>query len=80
MAGFDKSLDEEIFGNEANFETTKIRVSVMSYNGGMKKLQISRDNLNPESGEWRWSKLGRMTKAEAEAVIPLMEEALKHMD
>lgn len=80
MAGFDKSLDVEIFGDEAKFDTTKLRVSVMSYNEGMKKIQISRDNLNPESGEWRWSKLGRMNKAEAEAVLPLLEKAISHMD
>jgi len=42
----------------------------MSYNEGQKKLQISRENLNPESGDWRWSKLGRMTKSEAEVVLP----------
>ena len=80
MAGFDKSLDVEVFGNEASFDTTKIRVSVMSYNEGQKKLQISRENLNPESGEWRWSKLGRMTKDEAKAVLPLFEEAISNME
>jgi len=73
MAGFDKTLDVEVFGNEVSFDTTKIRVSIMSYNEGVKKLQISRENLNPESGEWRWSKLGRMRKEEA-------KEAITHMD
>ena len=79
MAGFDKSLDVEVFGEDASFETTKIRVSVMSYNEGQKKLQISRENLNPEDGEWRWSKLGRMTKEESEAVVPIMQKALENM-
>ena len=37
---FDKSLDKEIFGEDVVFDTTKIRVSVMSYNEGQKKLQI----------------------------------------
>lgn len=80
MAGFDKSLDVELFGEEANFETSKIRVSVMQYNEGMKKLQISRENLDNESGDWRWSKLGRMTKSESEQVLPLMKKALEQMD
>jgi hypothetical protein len=80
MAGFDKSLDKELFGKEAEFETTKIRVSVMSYNEGRQKIQISRENLNPEDGEWRWSKLGRMTKEEAEKVVPLLQEAIQFMD
>ncbi len=79
MAGFDKSLDKEIFGEDAKFETTKIRVSIMSYNEGMPKLQISRENLNPDDGEWRWSKLGRMTKDETTAVLPLIEKAIKQM-
>ena len=69
MAGFDKSLDVEVFGEEVAFETTKLRVSVMQYNEGQKKLQVSRENLNEESGEWRWSKLGRMTKDESEKVV-----------
>lgn len=80
MAGFDKSLDVELFGEDAAFETTKIRVSVMQYNEGMKKLQISRENLDNESGDWRWSKLGRMTKDEAKAVLPIMEKALAEME
>ena len=69
MVGFDKSLDKELFGEEVSFDTTKIRVSVMSYNEGVKKLQISRENLNPETGDWRWSKLGRMNKEEVVAIL-----------
>lgn len=80
MAGFDKSLDKELFGEEASFETTKIRVSVMSYNEGRPKLQVSRENLDVDSGDWRWSKLGRMTKEEASEVLPLMQKALDSME
>lgn len=79
MAGFDKTLDKEIFGEDAKFETSKIRVSVMSYNEGTPKLQISRENLNPEDGSWRWSKLGRMTKDEASATLPIITKALENM-
>lgn len=79
MAGFDKSLDKEVFGADAKFETSKIRVSVMSYNEGIPKLQISRDRLDMESGEYKWSKLGRLTKEEAEAIQPLIEEAIENM-
>lgn len=80
MAGFDKSLDVELFGEDAKFETTKIRVSVMQYNEGMKKVQIARENLDNESGDWRWSKLGRMTKDEAKAVLPLLEKAVENAE
>jgi hypothetical protein len=80
MAGFDKSLDVEVFGEEVAFETTKLRVSVMQYNEGQKKLQVSRENLDNESGDWRWSKLGRMTKEESEKVVPAMSKALAEME
>ena len=79
MAGYDKSLDKEVFAEEAKFETTKIKVAVMSYNEGQAKLQLARENLDIDSGDWRWSKLGRMTKSETEAVLPLMQKALENM-
>lgn len=76
---FDKSLDKEIFSEDVEFEMTKITVSVFSYNGGTPKLQISRKNRNQDSGEWVFSKLGRMMKEEAEKVIPIMQKALDSM-
>ena len=75
---FDKNLDKELFSETAVFETTRIKVGVYSYNDGEKKMQISRENMN-QDGEWSFAKLGRMFKDEAEAVIPLMQKALKHM-
>ena len=75
---FDRNLDKEIFSETAKFETTRIKVGVYSYNDGEKKMQISRENMN-QDGEWSFAKLGRMFKDEAEAVVPLIEKALKHM-
>jgi hypothetical protein len=80
MTGFDKSLDVEVFGEEIAFETTKLRVSVMQYNEGQKKLQVSRENLDNNSGDWKWSKLGRMTIDESKAVVPIMTKALPEME
>ena len=77
---FDKSLDKELFSETAEFETSKITVSVFSYNEGAKKLQLSRKLLDPESGEYKWAKLGRMFKDEAEAVLPLMQKAIEAMN
>ncbi|HLD79340.1 MAG TPA: hypothetical protein VJA18_02175 [Candidatus Nanoarchaeia archaeon] len=74
MAGFDKSLDKELFSKSVEFGNTKITVAAFSYNNGIPKLQLSRENRSAE-GEWTFSKLGRMTKSEVEAVLPLMEEA-----
>ena len=76
---FDKNLDKALFSETVEFETTKVTVGVFSYNDGTPKLQISREVLDPNNGEYKWSKLGRMLKEEAEAVIPLMQKALEHM-
>lgn len=73
---FDKNLDKQLFSETVAFETTRITVSVFSYNGGAAKLQVSREDLSNSSGEWSFSKLGRLFKEEAEAVIPLMQKAL----
>ena len=82
---FDKNLDKELWGETVEFgdgdgvKTTRLRVSVFSYNDGEPKLQISRENLNPNSGEWTFAKLGRMFKDQVEAVLPLMAKAKEHM-
>ena len=75
---FDPNLDKKLFSEEKEFERTKVTVSVMSYNDGPKKLQISRENKTA-AGEMQFAKLGRMTKEEAEAVLPIMQKALEQM-
>ncbi len=76
---YDKELDKELFKDTVEFETSKISVAVYAYNEGTPKLQLSREVLNPENGSWKWSKLGRLLKEEAEAVLPLMQKAIEHM-
>lgn len=75
---YDSSLDKQLFSKSWEGEGTKISVSVYSYNNGIKKLQISRENIGAE-GEPRFSKLGRLTKEEAEAILPFIQEALHEM-
>ena len=75
---YDSSLDKQLFSKSWEGEGTKISVSVYSYNNGVKKLQISRENIGAE-GEPRFSKLGRLTKEEAEAILPFIQEALPEM-
>ena len=75
---FDPSLDKEVFKEIKEFEETRISVGVFSYNNGAKKLQMTRENLSPD-GEWRFTKLGRMTKDETREVIPIMMKALENM-
>jgi hypothetical protein len=74
MAGFDKSLDKELFSESVEMETSKITVAVFSYNEGTPKLQVTRQNKNA-AGEFTFTKLGRLTKEEVLAILPLMEKA-----
>jgi hypothetical protein len=76
---FNKELDKELFSEVAEFEATKLTVGVFSYNDGTPKLQISRENLNTDNGEFTFAKLGRMTKDEVAAILPLIEKAIKKM-
>ncbi len=75
---YDKSLDVESFKEVKEFEISRITVAVFSYNGGEKKLQISRENKNQEEG-WQFVKLGRVTKNEAKEIVPLMMKAVETM-
>ena len=75
---YDPSLDAATFKESKELKDSRITVGVFSYNGGEKKLQISRENMSPE-GEWRFAKLGRMNKAEAKEVLPILAKALENM-
>ncbi|MFT4297779.1 MAG: hypothetical protein ACMXX5_01160 [Candidatus Woesearchaeota archaeon] len=78
MAGFDPNLDQNKFSETIEFEGSNIIVGVFSYNDGQPKLQLSRERVNAE-GQTSFAKLGRMTKEEAEKVIPVMQKALESM-
>lgn len=76
---FNSNLDESLFSKVWESDEARLTVKVCSYNKGPKKLQISRENRDPE-GNFRFAKLGRMSKEEAAAILPLIQEALKSMD
>lgn len=75
---YDKNLDQQVFSKAYEDDDTRVTVSVYSYNNGPKKLQISRETKNAE-GELRFAKLGRLTKDEAQAILPLLTEAISHL-
>ena len=75
---YDASLDKQVFAKSYEGDGTKITASIYSYNNGPTKLQISRENQDAE-GQWRFSKLGRMTKEEFQAILPYLQEALDHL-
>lgn len=71
---YDSTLDKQLFAKSWEDDDSKITVSIYSYNNGVKKLQISRENKDAEGG-YRFAKLGRMTKEEFTAILPLLKEA-----
>lgn len=75
---YDQSLDAETFKETKEFNETRITVGVFSYNGGPKKMQVSRENLD-QNGDWRFAKLGRLNKDEAKEIIPIMMKAVEKM-
>lgn len=75
---YDQSLDQEIFKEVKEFSDSRITIGVFAYNGGEKKLQVTRENMTRE-GEWRFVKLGRLTKDEAKEIIPVMMKAIENM-
>ena len=75
---YDKSLDVETFKEIKEFNDTRISIGVFSYNGGEKKLQLSRENRN-QTEEWQFVKLGRLTKEEAKEIVPVMMKAVEAM-
>ncbi len=76
---YNPHLDKCLFSESCETEWGRLVVRVYSYDNGPKKLQISRENINTE-GATRFVKLGRLSKKELKAIIPLIEEALNHMD
>jgi len=76
---YNSSLDNCLFSKTHETETGRLTVSIYSYNGGPKKLQIARENRD-DVGDFKFAKLGRMSKEELTSVMPLIQEALKQMD
>ena len=75
---YDASLDVVSFKEVKDFGDTRITVGVFSYNEGPKKLQLSRENKGAND-EWRFAKLGRLTKEEAKEILPIMMKAVEAM-
>jgi hypothetical protein len=76
---YEKELDECVFSKAWESDQEKLTASIFSYNKGVKKLQLTRENKNSK-GELRFAKLGRLTKGEIDAFLPVIQEASAHMD
>ncbi len=76
---YDKALDECVITKSWENDEEKLTASIFSYNKGIKKLQLTRENKNSK-GELRFAKLGRLTKEEIDAILPLIKEVRTSMD
>ena len=76
---YDSNLDEKLFSESWESESTRVTVSVYSYNKGAKKMQITRENKDPNDN-FRFTKLGRLSKEEAEGILPLIQQAINSID
>jgi hypothetical protein len=75
---YDSKLDESLFSKVWENDADRLTVSIYSYNKGAKKLQIARETKAADGA--KFAKLGRMTKEEITAILPLIQEAIKSMD
>ena len=75
---YDNSLDEKLFAKSYDTDNGRLTVSIYSYNGGQKKIQISRETKDKQDN-LKFSKLGRVSKDEMEALMPILQEALAKM-
>lgn len=76
---YDSELDKALFSKPINTEMGRLTVNVYSYNNGPRKLQISRETKDKQDN-LKFAKLGRITKQEMESLLPMIQEALQHMD
>ena len=70
---YDASLDKTLWEEKMEVGEFAFEVKVMQYNEGVKKINIQRFR-----GEM-FSKLGRITAEEAEAILPLVQKAVEEI-
>ncbi len=75
---YNSSLDQKHFSKSFEKESGRITVSLYSYRNGPKKLQLTRE-MKDKEGNFSYVKLGRLSKDEIEAILPLINEALAAM-
>lgn len=77
---FDPNLDNVLFEQEVECTlNSNIIVKVVSYNDGEPKLQLSRKNFSEQWTEPRFAKLGRLSFAELNKIMPVICEGIKTM-
>ena len=78
--GYNKDLDEELWFDEIKDGDDVLRVSIFSYNGGEKKLQIGPRTHEKKDGGFSYRKAGRLSVYETGCLSDMMtkiEEVLE---
>jgi len=75
---YESAKDKELFGKSVDTDTGKLSVKIMSYDGGTKKLQNSRE-VKDQEDKLKFAKLGRMTSTEVTEILPIIQEAISNM-
>jgi len=77
---YNPEQDKTLWNDEVRVGKFTLEVKVMKYGeNGQPKIQINRLQKETPEDEGRFMKLGRITKEEAEAIMPLVEKAIDNM-
>jgi len=77
MAGYNSSLDKEHFAGSIESENDRLLISVHSYNGGDRKIQIGGRVYEKKNGTDGFRKAGRLTVAEFKELVSMAPEILE---
>jgi len=79
---YDKEKDVELASWQMDDDDSNdnVKASIHQYGGGTKKLQIGPRMFLRKDGEFRYGKLGRITKEEIEWLLSILPDVLSKMD
>jgi len=81
--GYDARLEAEFYCDEKEYDTTKLRVRILNYNEGLKKIQIDRMNRSTKEKPFTFTKIGRLKAYEAKEIsrmLAIAADKLLEMD
>lgn len=77
--GKKENFERTIFTKTYEGKNWRLVVGVFSYKGAKPKLLLTREHASRKYSNKPFAKLGRLSKEEVLGIMPIMEEALKHM-
>jgi hypothetical protein len=70
--GYDARLEAEFYCEEKEYDTTKLRIRILNYNDGLKKIQIDRMNRGTKEKPYTFTKIGRLKAYEAKEIARML--------